>query len=280
MENPSEDYRRIAAAIRFIAENRLEQPDLASVAAAVGLSKYHFQRLFVRWAGVSPKQFLAHLTVGHAKELLRQGESVLHAALDAGLSGPGRLHDLFLGSEAMTPGDYKRQGADLTIRHGLQPTPFGDALVVLTERGVCGFEFVDGSADQALAAARAEWPLGGFVADQDETAALVARLFTPDAAGPALLLRGSRFQTKVWSALLHHEPGQAVSFGGLAGAIGAPGAARAVGQAVAHNPLALLVPCHRVLKQNGAIEGYRWGDERKRALLAWEAVRSEQRQAA
>ncbi len=154
------------------------------------------------------------------------------------------------------------------------------ALVVLTERGVCGFEFVDGSADQALAAARAEWPLGGFVADQDETAALVARLFTPDAAGPALLLRGSRFQTKVWSALLHLEPGQAVSYGGLAGAIGAPGAARAVGQAVAHNPLALLVPCHRVLKQNGAIEGYRWGDERKRALLAWEAVRSEQRQAA
>ena len=141
MPTASEDYQRIAAAINFIAENRLEQPELATVAAAVGLSKYHFQRLFVRWAGISPKQFLAHLTVGHAKELLRQGESVLHASLDTGLSGPGRLHDLFVGVEAMTPGDYKRFGADLMIRYGLQQTPFGDALVLLTERGVdCGVD--------------------------------------------------------------------------------------------------------------------------------------------
>ena len=145
MPTASEDYQRIAAAINFIAENRLEQPELATVAAAVGLSKYHFQRLFVRWAGISPKQFLAHLTVGHAKELLRQGESVLHASLDTGLSGPGRLHDLFVGVEAMTPGDYKRFGADLMIRYGLQQTPFGDALVLLTERGVCGYEIVDDS---------------------------------------------------------------------------------------------------------------------------------------
>ena len=280
MPTASEDYQRIAAAINFIAENRLEQPELATVAAAVGLSKYHFQRLFVRWAGISPKQFLAHLTVGHAKELLRQGESVLHASLDTGLSGPGRLHDLFVGVEAMTPGDYKRFGADLMIRYGLQQTPFGDALVLLTERGVCGFEFVDDSDGEALDAARAEWPLSEFVADQGETAAIVARLFAPDQARPALLLRGSRFQTKVWSALLQLPEGQTVSDGGLASAIGAPGAARAVGQAVAHNPLALLVPCHRVLKQNGAIEGYRWGDTRKRALLAWEAVRSEELRAA
>ncbi len=280
MPTASEDYLRIAAAIRFIAENRLDQPDLAAVAAAVGLSKYHFQRLFVRWAGISPKQFLAHLTVAHAKELLRHGESVLHASLDAGLSGPGRLHDLFVGAEAMTPGDYKRHGADLTIRHGLQPTPFGDALVLLTDRGVCGFEFVDDDHGAALSAAKREWPLSKFITAPSETAALVAGLFAGDRARPALLLRGSRFQTKVWSALLQLPEGRVVSYGGVANAIGAPGAGRAVGQAVARNPVALLVPCHRVLKQNGAVTGYRWGDERKRALLAWEAARSEEREAA
>jgi AraC family transcriptional regulator of adaptative response/methylated-DNA-[protein]-cysteine methyltransferase len=180
----------------------------------------------------------------------------------------------------MTPGDYKRLGAGLTIHHGRQPTPFGDALVLLTERGVCGFEFVDDDGDAALAAARAEWPSSEFVADQRQTADLVERMFSTGQATPALLLRGSRFQIKVWSALMQLPEGQTVSYSGLASAIGMTGAARAVGQAVARNPLALLVPCHRVLKQNGAIEGYRWGDTRKRALLAWEAVRSEQRQAA
>ena len=277
------DFGRVAKASAYIDENRLDQPGLDEVAAHVGLSKYHFQRLFVRWAGVSPKQFLGFLTVKHVKTLLRSNENVLNTAYDTGLSGPGRLHDLFISYEAMTPGDYKHEGAGLTIRHGVLPTPFGEALILETDRGICGFSFIgsDG-AEKALSEVRGNWPASTFLAETEQTGRTVRAIFGGGAgrAPIKLLLKGSRFQIKVWSALLALPAGQIMSYGDLAVAVGQSGAARAVGAALSHNPLALLVPCHRVLRQTGAFEGYRWGAVRKKALVGWEASHAEVRAAA
>jgi AraC family transcriptional regulator of adaptative response/methylated-DNA-[protein]-cysteine methyltransferase len=269
------DYDRVAEAIRYVVAERAAQPDLAAVADHVGLSPHHFQRLFVRWAGVSPKQFLGYLTATHAKRLLRDSSSVLEAALDTGLSGPGRLHDLFVGLEGMTPGDYRRRGASLVLRHALLPTACGPALALVTERGVVGLRFVaadDPTGAAALAQARREWPASRFVADRAAVEAMLGALGTADA--PALLLKGSRFRIKVWEALLALPAGAACSYGNLAASVGASGAARAVGGAVGANPVAVLVPCHRVLRTDGGVGGYRWGETRKRALLAHEAARA------
>lgn len=267
------DYDRVAEAIRYVTEQRDDQPDLAAVAAHVGLSPYHFQRLFVRWAGVSPKQYLGYLTATRAKGLLRNSMSVLDAALEVGLSGPGRLHDLFVGLEGMTPGEYGRSGAELVLRHAVLSTAYGRALALVTDRGVAGLRFLAGGDDNgraALAEAKREWPGSQFIADRQAVAGVLGALGTVDA--PKLLLKGSRFRLKVWEALLALPEGRVCSYGDLARHLGAASAARAIGGAVGANPVAVLIPCHRVLRADGGVGGYRWGETRKRALLAREAA--------
>ena len=271
-----QDYRRIERAIRYLDAHVVDQPSLEDVAAEIGLSPFHAQRLFTRWAGISPKRFLGLLTVGHAKAALQAGESVLDATYEVGLSGPSRLHDLFVSYEAMTPGEYKQQGAGLAIRYGIHPTPFGEALLLLTERGIAGMSFVDRDREAAIEEARAAWPLSRLVEDRRATKVVIERLFEgADGGPPRLLLRGTNFQVKVWSALLRVPAGRVVSYLDLASAIGQPRAVRAVGNALAHNPLGYLVPCHRVIRATGALGDYRWGQTRRRALLAWEAAQAE-----
>lgn len=279
------DYARIEKAIRFIEARRREQPGLEEVAAAIHLSPYHVQRLFTRWAGVSPKRFMGFLTMEHAKAMLESSESVLDAALEAGLSGPGRLHDLFVTFEAATPGEYKRAGRGLEIRYGFHAGPFGEFLIARTARGVCGLAFVT---DRGRAAAvedlRARWPSASLRRDQAGTQAQARAAFPawgpgPEAAGRsgrlALRVRGTNFQIKVWQALLRIPAGRLASYAAVARAIGRPTAARAVGGALAANPIAFLIPCHRVIRAAGGLDvDYRWGAARKRAILGWEAART------
>jgi AraC family transcriptional regulator of adaptative response/methylated-DNA-[protein]-cysteine methyltransferase len=278
------DYARVSEALTFICEHRRAQPGLGEVASHVGLSEHHFQRLFQRWAGISPKKFLQYLTVEHAKRALMGERSVLDAALDVGLSGPGRLHDLFVTVEGVSPGEFKRAGAGMLMRRGFADSPFGPALLSWTERGVSGLSFLgqdDRRAVQAEHAAR--WPGAVFESDSPGARALAERVFR---SGPMigqaefrLLLKGTRFQLKVWEALLRIPPGRLTTYGSLARTLGYPaGAARAVGQAVGANPVGYLIPCHRVIRGTGALGGYRWGLNRKRAILGWEAARSESRE--
>jgi AraC family transcriptional regulator of adaptative response/methylated-DNA-[protein]-cysteine methyltransferase len=276
-DGAGEDYARVERAIRYLDRHREAQPDLDAVAAVMGLSPGHAQRVFARWAGVSPKQFLGLLTVEAAKARLQEAESLLGTALDVGLSGPSRLHDLFLKVEAMTPGEYKAQGAAMTMRWAVHPTPFGEALLVATEHGLARLAFRAGeTVDEALAEARAAWPLSTFTHDPEATAGYAERIFAgPD--GPPdrplrVLVKGGPFQVQVWRALLRIPPGTTVTYGGLARALGKPGAARAVGTACAQNRIAYLIPCHRVIRETGALGGYRWGLAMKRAMLAREAA--------
>jgi AraC family transcriptional regulator of adaptative response/methylated-DNA-[protein]-cysteine methyltransferase len=269
------DYERVERAIRFIAANRLEQPTLENVADAMGLSPFHAQRVFRSWAGLSPKRFLGLLTVEHAKALLRADESVLGAAFEVGLSGGSRLHDLFVAFEAITPGAYKSQGADLVLRWGVHDTPFGPALFVTTERGLARLAFLDGGhLDAALAEARADWPLSRFVEDPAATAEAARVAFGPRAGDEPLRLfaKGSPFQIQVWRALMRIPAGAATSYGDLAAELGRPGAARAVGRACGANRIGVLIPCHRVIRETGALGGYQWGLDRKQAVLAWESA--------
>jgi AraC family transcriptional regulator, regulatory protein of adaptative response / methylated-DNA-[protein]-cysteine methyltransferase len=262
------DYDRVAAAIRYLTARSAEQPSLDAVAAAAGLSPHHFHRLFRRWAGLTPKRFLQLVTIEEAKRRLDASRSVLDAAFGAGLSGPGRLHDLFVGIEAVTPGEYRNGGAGVRITYGLADSPFGPALVGRTGRGVCHLSFPDdaAAADRALAA---EWPAATLAREDGEAAAVVEALFRGDR--PPLQVRGTNFQARVWTALLSIPEGHVTSYEDLARALGRPGAARAVAGAVARNRVAWLIPCHRVIRKEGAAGGYRWGTERKQAMLAWEA---------
>ncbi len=278
LNQASQDYRRIEQAILFLQENHRRQPSLEEMAASVHLSKYHFGRLFKRWAGVTPKQFLQHLTLDYAKDRLAEAESVLDASLAAGLESPSRLHDLFVTLEAMTPGEYKRRGEGLAIRYGFHPTPFGLGLLATTDRGICALRFVgqegqDGTLDQL----KGEWPEAEFVSDPEATQALVDRIFSPFSNGRQepfhLLLKGTNFQVQVWRALLAIPKGALVSYQDLARAMGRPKATRAVASAVAHNPIGYFIPCHRVIGSNGRIHNYRWGAARKKAILGWEASR-------
>ncbi|MEE8247380.1 MAG: helix-turn-helix domain-containing protein, partial [Alphaproteobacteria bacterium] len=243
------DYARVEDAIHYLNRHYLDQPGLDTVARSVGLSPYHFQRLFRRWAGISPKRFVQYLSLAHAKEALADSESVLDAGFDAGLSGPGRLHDLFVTCEAMTPGEYKARGAGLVIRYGTEPSPFGPCLVLATARGVCGLAFVaEGAAASALAGLGASWSRARLVEDRDVAAAFVARAFAPaDAEGPIRLhVKGTNFQIRVWEALLRIPPGVVVSYRALARHLarhlGRPAAARAVAGAVAANPVGFVIP--------------------------------------
>lgn len=277
------DYARIASALDYVAAHRREQPELANIAFEVGLSPYHFQRLFTRWAGISPKKFLQYVTLAEAKRSLAASASVLDAAYDAGLSGPGRLHDLFLACDSVTPGEFKARGAGLTLRYGFHPSAFGECLLLVSERGIVGLSFVaEDEREAALRRHMAGWPAASVIADSCATSPYMERISrapekTPSAEGPPLrlLLRGTRFQIKVWEALLRVPPGRLVAYGRIAEAIGCgPGAARAVGRACASNPIAYLIPCHRVIHKSGVIGDYRWGQTRKMALIGWEAARA------
>jgi len=268
------DYQRIQKAIEFIAERWGDQPSLEQVARAVSLSPAHFTRLFTRWAGISPKQYLRALTLERAKGELLAGRDLLSASQALGLSGPGRLHDLFVDIEAMTPGEYKRGGAGLEIRHAWTQTDFGLCHVAATERGLCSVSFEDQQSGAPLEQLLADWPAAKFVEDQ-AVAATLGGVLAAVAAGEKpevmrVMVRGTNFQVQVWRALLRIPVGFTLSYGELAAELGRPSGARAVGSAVGANRVGFLIPCHRVLRAGGALGGYRWGEPRKRAMLAWE----------
>jgi len=270
-------YGMVARAIAYIRGNSQGQPSLKEVSASLGLSEFHLQRVFSEWAGVSPKRFLQYVTKEHAKQALRRSGDVLSAALASGLSGPGRLHDLMVSCEAMSPGEIKALGAGLEIRYGRVPTPFGDALIAWTERGICRIEFLDAGTEDGAANALGElWPAASMVRDEARALRLAARIFRADtSAGPLhLMLRGTNFQIKVWEALLRVAPGEAVSYSQLARMAGVDKAPRAVGSALGKNAIAYLIPCHRVIRETGEIGSYHWGSDRKAALLAWEAAQT------
>jgi AraC family transcriptional regulator of adaptative response/methylated-DNA-[protein]-cysteine methyltransferase len=268
-----DDYQRIEQAIHFIEEHYQRQPELKEIADSVGLSEYHFQRVFTRWAGISPKRFLQFLTKENAKELLKRS-SVLETAYSVGLSSPGRLHDLFINTEAVSPGEYKARGAGLTVRYGFHFTPFGEALIGLTERGICHLSFVQNGREAALASLKADWKNAKLVEDPSATEPMVEPVFSlgHHPAPISLYLTGTNFQLKVWEALLNVQPGKVTTYEQIAAQIGHPTALRAVGSAVGRNPIAYLIPCHRVIRKAGEFGDYHWGPARKKALLGWEAA--------
>jgi AraC family transcriptional regulator of adaptative response/methylated-DNA-[protein]-cysteine methyltransferase len=268
----SQHYRLIEQAIRYIEANVQRQPELGEIASAVGLSEYHFQRIFTRWAGISPKRFLQFLTREHAKELLDTSKNLLDATHRIGLSSLGRLHDLFVNTEAVTPGEYKTRGVGLTIRYGIHPTPFGKCLIAATERGVCRLAFVDGSEGGALDRLVEGWKQANMIEDYKSTAPLVTRIFSdPKADSPlSLHLHGTNFQIKVWEALLDIPAGSVTTYERIAAQIGNPKAVRAVGTAVGENPIAYLIPCHRVIRKSGDFGNYMYGSARKKAILVRE----------
>ncbi len=268
----SQHYQLIEQAIQYIETNVHRQPELDEIASAIGLSEYHFQRLFTRWAGISPKRFMQFLTKEHAKDLLARSENLLETTHQVGLSSLGRLHDLFVNTEAVTPGEYKSNGAGLTIHYGLHLTPFGKCLIAATERGVCHLSFVETSEGNAIDTLVADWNQAKMIEDYRTTAPLIDRIFsTPTPDTPLKLhLRGTNFQIKVWEALLHIPAGSLTTYEQIAAQIGNPNALRAVGTAVGHNPIAVLIPCHRVIRKSGEFGNYRYGPARKKALLAKE----------
>ncbi|WP_323970846.1 bifunctional transcriptional activator/DNA repair enzyme AdaA [Aeromonas hydrophila] len=273
------DYARIADAIRFIASQVARQPTLDEIAAHVHLSPFHFQRLFSRWAGVTPKRYLQVLTLERAKALLQESRPLLEVADTLGLSSGSRLYDHFVQLEAVTPGEYKQRGAGLIIEHGVHDTPFGQAFVALTPRGICNFSFLDDQAPQApLTSLAQSWPEAELREAPSRTQNVINTMFdsSKKADRPiSLHVSGTNFQISVWRALLQIPPAKVVSYAQVASAVGNPKAARAVGLAVGANPVALMIPCHRVIQQNGKLGGYHWGETRKQAIHAWEAARYE-----
>lgn len=271
-----DDYQRIERAIYFLEANFRRQPSLDEIARNLNLSKYHFHRLFKRWAGISPAQFLQFLTLEYTKQKLMESHSILDTSFDAGLSGPGRLHDLFVTFEAMTPGEYKKQGVGMQIDYGFHATPFGECLLAVTKRGICGLGFVEkGNRDLAFHQLMPNWPQESFIKSRDKTRSVVRQIFAPvrskDSRPFHLLLKGTNFQVKVWLSLLTIPKGTIVSYQDLAAYICKPTAARAVGNAVSINPIGYLIPCHRVIRKAGKMDRYRWGTVRKKAMLAREA---------
>ncbi len=271
------DAQRVERAIRFLEHHWRRRPSLEETAAAVGLSPFHFQRLFRRWAGVTPKRFLQYLTLEHARRALSDGRSVLEATFDSGLSSASRLHDLFVTFEAVTPGEFKRHGARVAIEYGFAETPFGDALFGLTVRGICGLMFVDrGTRAVVTAEFRDRWPRASLQRSDPAARRAAHQVFgSPDPAIPLTLdVRGTNFQVKVWEALLRIPPATLISYGDVAAAIGRPAAQRAVATAVAANPVAYVIPCHRVIRSSGAFGAYRWGSAKKKAIVGWEVARA------
>lgn len=272
---PARQYALVAQAIAFIRQHARQQPTLEQIAAATHVSPFHLQRTFAEWAGISPKRFLQYLTKDHAQRQLRSAWDVLSVSEDAGLSSTSRLHDLMVSCEAMTPGEIKAGGAGLTIAYGFAGSPFGEAMVGWTRRGICHFAFCVAGHDAMLAELAGHWPKATFARDDERARRLLQDIFpaTPSRGRLHLVLRGTNFQMKVWEALIHTEFGQVISYQQLAARAGCPRAHRAVGTALAANPIGFLIPCHRVIRQQGDVGSYRWGADRKLAMLAWEAGR-------
>lgn len=276
MEKQTHDYELVKHTLAFISENWRDQPSLDTLADQAGLSATHLQRLFTRWAGLSPKAFLQAVTLDHARELLRDSASILDASYELGLSGPGRLHDLFVTHEGMSPGIYKARGRGLEIQYGFHDCPFGRALVLVTGEGLAGLAFADeGKEKSALADMTSRWPEATYTENSAATAAYAKRIFESERWKPEQPLRivfiGSDFEIRVWETLLRIPFGKASTYSDIAAHLGKPSAARAVGSAVGKNPISFVVPCHRVLGKSGGLCGYHWGLTRKRAILGWEA---------
>jgi AraC family transcriptional regulator of adaptative response/methylated-DNA-[protein]-cysteine methyltransferase len=275
---PTRDYDLVRRAIAFLTETWSEQPDLDRLAAHLKLGPEQTQKLFKRWCGLSPKEFVQAITIARAREMLSQSASMLACSHEVGLSGSGRLHDLFVDHEAMTPGDFKRRGAGLEIAYGFHPSPFGEALLLVTDRGIAGIAFTDEDAGQTRADALADmtrrWPAARFVEAPTRTAPHARRVFDPAEWRPErpvrLVLIGTDFEVRVWQTLLSVPMGHAVCYSDIARRLGNPDAARAVGTAVGRNPISFVVPCHRVLRADGGLGGYHWGLTRKRAIIGWE----------
>jgi len=276
LHTAAEDYETVRRAIAYVSEHFRDQPETEAVAHAVGSNPRALTELFRRWCGLTPKEFLQAVTLDHARKLLRDTPSVLEASYELGLSGPGRLHDLFVVHEAMSPGEWKSGGAGLSIAYGFHPSPFGTALVFATERGLCGLAFADrGEESAALADMRGRWPNARLVENQARTLPYARRVFDPalwrEEQPLRVVLIGTDFEIRVWDALLSIPFAATSTYARVAERIGRPKAARAVGAAVGKNPISFVVPCHRVMGSSGALTGYHWGLTRKRAMLGWEA---------
>jgi AraC family transcriptional regulator of adaptative response/methylated-DNA-[protein]-cysteine methyltransferase len=274
-----DDYGVVRRAIAFISERWRSQPAIEAIAHACGVTPDDLHHLFRRWAGLTPKEFMAAITLDHARHLLRDQASVLDAAYEVGLSGPGRLHDLFVSHEAMSPGEWKAGGEGLTLAYGFHGSPFGEALVIATDRGLAGLAFADrGEKAAALADMQGRWPRAQFRNDAARTAALARRIFDPaqwrEDTPLRVVMIGTDFEVRVWETLLKIPMGRVTTYSDIASRLDAPRAARAVGAAVGKNPIAFVVPCHRVIGKNGGLTGYHWGLTRKRAMLGWEAGRA------
>jgi AraC family transcriptional regulator of adaptative response/methylated-DNA-[protein]-cysteine methyltransferase len=269
------DYERIENVIRHLKQHYVEQPDLGTLAGIARVSEFHFHRLFSRWAGITPKELVKFLTAKHAKVLLRESQSVLDASLDSGLSGPGRLHDLLVSVDAVSPGEFKRRGEGMEIRYGFHPTPFGTCLIGATARGICHLSFLEQDSSSRRASTirelRSDWPKAVLRHHPQSTREIAAKIFhrVRYQKIPVLLV-GTPFRLKVWEALLKIPSGHLLSYRDIARSIGNSRACRAVGAAVGANPVAYLIPCHRVIHETGIVGNYRWGRERKLAMLAWE----------
>jgi AraC family transcriptional regulator of adaptative response/methylated-DNA-[protein]-cysteine methyltransferase len=274
----SRDYEIVEKAIAFIEAHHEAQPSLATIASAVNLSEFHFQKIFSRWVGISPKRFLQFLTKEHAKKLLKESKNLLDVTYDSGLSSPGRLHDLFIHCEAVTPGEYKIMGQGMTIRFGFAHSLFGKCLTAATTRGLCTLKFVqDMSEAESIQWLQRQWPCADLVQDDPLTDTLVQKIFSfeslPESAPLHLFIKGTNFQIKVWEALMDIPFGAAVTYQDIADHIGMPGATRAVGTAVGKNPIPFIIPCHRVIRKMGAFGQYGGGRERKMAMIGWESAK-------
>ena len=273
LDQQAGDYARMGAALQWLAENWRGRPRLEQAAEVVGLSEFHFQRLFTRWAGVSPKTFMAAIAHSQARQSLEAGASVLDAALDIGLSGPSRLHDMFIAHEAATPGEVRRRGEGLILTYGYAPCPFGLALFVSSPRGLCGLAFCDvGEEAEALADMHARWPAADWQLDDAGARQLSAAVFLGDGPAPPLALIGPPFHIQVWKALLKIPAGATATYADVAAWTGRPAAFRATGAAIGANPISYLIPCHRAIAKDGRLTGYHWGLARKAAMLGHEAV--------
>lgn len=273
------DFERINTALDYLEKHAKSQPGLDAVAEHIHLSPFHFQRLFKRWVGISPKRFLQYLTINNAKDVLSQSRSVLDAAYDSGLSSPGRLHDLFVNLDAVTPGEFSARGEGVAIRYGRHDSPFGKCLLAVTERGVCGLTFHDDDAcREGLDDLARRWSRADITEKPSATRPVFENIFvdpnTPRRFQLTLLVKGTNFQIKVWEALTRLAPGQLVAYGDIARYIGHPKAVRAVGTAVGNNPVAWLIPCHRVISSAGTLGNYRWGPVRKKAMIGWEMAKA------
>ncbi|SKB86576.1 methylated-DNA--[protein]-cysteine S-methyltransferase [Dyadobacter psychrophilus] len=278
MNQETYNYDKIAKAIEFIVANAKDQPSLFEVAEEVSISQFHFQRVFTEWAGVSPKKFLQFITAGYLKEKIRESSNLVELAELAGLSSQSRVYDHFISIEAVTPQEFKTSGKGLDISYGIHPSPFGDCFIAVTDRGICAMAFIDETGREAeLIALAKKWHYANIRHDQVLTESFVNRIFQP-ASGSLeklpILVQGTNFQLKVWEALLSIPKGAVTTYQQIAQSIGHPAAVRAVGSAVGDNPIAYLIPCHRVIRKEGLLGEYRWGSLRKKALIGWEAARS------